>query len=102
MTRYSTPYGAYEIDSAPGQPQIAHCHGFFVTQANRGRKLGHMLKQDQMQTLRHLGYDYATCTVDASNERQRAVLEKAGWQLLGNITNTRTGGITQLWGWHVK
>lgn len=102
MTRYATPYGAYEIDSMPGQPQIAHCHGLLVTPANRGRKLGHMLKQDQMQTLRYLNYDYATCTVDASNDRQRAVLEKAGWQLLGNITNTRTGGITQLWGWHVK
>jgi hypothetical protein len=55
-----------------------------------------------MQTLHTLGYDYATCTTDASNERQRAILEKAGWSLLQNITNSRTGGITQLWGWAVK
>ena len=55
-----------------------------------------------MQTLRYLGYDYATCTIDATNEAQRAVLTKAGWRLLDNITNSRSGGITQLWGWAVK
>ena len=102
MTRYSTPYGAYEIDSVPGQAQVAHCHSLFIRREHRGKGHGHAIKQCQMQTLRELGYDMATCTIDASNDRQRAVLEKAGWQLLGNITNTKTGGITQLWGWHVK
>lgn len=102
MTRYATPYGSYEIDSVPGQPQIAHCHSLFVKREARGKGQGHALKRHQMQNLHGLGYDYATCTIDASNERQRAILEKAGWSLLQNITNSRTGGITQLWGWAVK
>lgn len=102
MTRYSTPYGAYEIDSVPGQPQIAHCHSLFVKREHRGRGHGTALKAHQMNTLRELGYDYATCTTDGSNERQRAVLERAGWSLLQNIPNGRTGGVTQLWGWIVK
>lgn len=102
MTRYATPYGSYEIDSVPGQPQIAHCHSLFVKREVRGKGQGHALKRHQMQNLHGLGYDYATCTIDASNERQRAILEKAGWSLLQNITNSRTGGITQLWGWAVK
>ena len=28
--RFATQFGAYEIDSVPSQPQVAHCHGFFV------------------------------------------------------------------------
>lgn len=102
MTRYATEHGAYEIDSVPGQSQIAHCHSLYVKREHRGKGHGHSLKAHQMNTLRELGYDYATCTTDSGNDRQRAILEQAGWQLLGNITNTKTGGITQLWGWHVK
>lgn len=102
MSRYSTPYGAYEIDSIPGQPQLAHCHSLYVRMEHRGNGKGHALKAHQMQTLRDLGHDYATCTIDAQNERQRAVLEKAGWNLLRNIANSRTGGVTQLWGWNVN
>ena len=101
MTRYATPHGAYEIDSVPGQPQIAHCHGLFVKPHLRGNGHGHALKAHQMQTLRDLGYDYATCTIDAQNDRQRTILMKSGWRLLGNIPNSKAGGITQLWGWHV-
>lgn len=33
--RFATLFGAYEIDSVPGQPQVAHCHGFFVRAACR-------------------------------------------------------------------
>lgn len=42
--RYSTPAGAYEIDSVPSQPQVAHCHGFFVQRELRGHGLAHKLK----------------------------------------------------------
>lgn len=102
MTRYFTDYGYYEIDSKRGQPQIADCHSLHVKQEHRGKGYGHALKDHQMRMLRDLGYDYATCTTDASNERQRAILEKAGWRLKENIPNSRTGGVTQLWGWIVK
>lgn len=101
MTRYATEHGAYEIDSVPGQPQFAHCHSLYVKREHRGKGHGHSLKAHQMQTLRELGYDMATCTIDASNDRQRAVLERAGWSLLRNVPNSRTVGVTQLWGWVV-
>lgn len=102
MTRYATEHGAYEIDSIPGQSQIAHCHSLYIRREHRGKGHGHAIKQRQMQALRELGYDMATCTIDAQNEPQRQILMKAGWRLLSNITNSKTGGITQLWGWHVK
>lgn len=101
MTRYCTEYGAYEIDSVPGQPQLAHCHGFFVAPEHRGKGLGHFLKQEQMQMLASLRYDAATCTVDGSNTAQKRVLESAGWVKAGKFRNGKTGAETEVWFWEV-
>lgn len=101
MTRYATEHGVYEIDSIPGQSQIAHCHSLHIKREHRGKGYGHALKAHQMRTLIELGYNYATCTTDASNAIQRHILEKAGWRLLQNIPNNKTGSTTQLWGWMV-
>lgn len=98
MTRHATVAGCYHIDPMPGQPQVAHCHGFFVPVDRRGLKLGHKLKAHQVSTLAAEHYDYATATVDASNEAQKRVLEKAGFRRLDTFTNTKTGGTTELWG----
>lgn len=98
MTRYATPAGSYHIDPVPGQPQIAHCHGFFVPIDRRGMKLGHMLKEHQMTNLMAEHYDYATATVDVGNDAQKRVLEKSGWKRLDYFTNTKTGSTTELWG----
>lgn len=98
MTRYCTAYGAYEIDSTPGQPQVAHCHSFFVKHEHRGQGLAHGLKKHQNMTLAALGYDFATCTVAASNTAQKRVLEAAGWSQLSRFDNVRTGEMTELWG----
>lgn len=34
MTRYANNAGAFHIEPAPSQPQLAHCHGFFVRHQN--------------------------------------------------------------------
>lgn len=101
MTRYANPFGAFEIDSVPGQPQLAHCHSLFVRPEHRGKGHGLKLKLEQMQVLSGLGYDMGTCTVDAANTRQRSILKSAGWSLLSEFTNRKTGSTTQLWGWVV-
>lgn len=102
MTRYAFPEGVFHIDPVPGQPQIAHCHGFFVPVALRGKGKGKALKQIQMSTLRAGGFDLATCTVDASNEAQQSILKDAGWGFAFSFNNSRTGGITQVWTWRVN
>jgi predicted GNAT family acetyltransferase len=54
--RFATPVGAYEIDSVPSQPQVAHCHAFFVPNDLRGRGLAHILKEStRRQRLRPSG-----------------------------------------------
>ena len=102
MTRYAFPEGVFHIDPVPGQPQIAHCHGFFVPAALRGQGRGKALKKIQMATLRASGFDLATCTVDASNEAQIAILISAGWGCAGSFFNSRTGGNMELWAWVVN
>lgn len=96
--RFAITEGAYEIDSLPSQPQVAHCHGFFVHRELRGQGYAHKLKRHQLITLRHLGYDYATCTVCASNTAQKKVLERAGWSKLIGFTSSKTGEQVELWG----
>ncbi len=71
MTRYAHPEGAYEIDTIPAQPQIAHCQGFFVLADLRGKGNGHVLKRHQMARLASKHYDYATATVDAGNDAHK-------------------------------
>jgi len=53
--RFATAIGAYEIDSVPSQPQVAHCHAFFVPKDLRGRGLAHTLKTHQNVMLAALG-----------------------------------------------
>ena len=98
MTRHATPYGAFNIEPMPSQPQIGLCHGFFVDHALRGRGLGHELKRTQHDALADGYYDYAICTCDSANTAQQRVLTVAGWQLLDHFENSRTGGKTQIWG----
>lgn len=99
--RFSTPAGAYEIDSVPSQPQVAHCHGFFIRHELRGRGLAHGLKAHQGLMLVGLGYDFATCTVCNSNFAQKRVLARAGWASLAAFVSRKTGEEVELWGWSV-
>lgn len=100
--RFSTTAGAYEIESVPSQPQMAHCHAFFVTTDVRGHGYAHHLKRHQKQKLASLGYDFAICTVCGSNTAQKKVLERAGWERLASFFSSKTDEVVELWGWHVK
>jgi hypothetical protein len=99
--RYSYVYGAFSVTPVPAQPQIAHCHGFFVVPEQRGQHFGMKLKEEQMKLLKQDHFDYATCTVDARNTPMRRILEKSGWKFLAAFANSRTGSRSELWGWAV-
>ena len=102
MARFSTQFGAYEIDSTPGQPQVAHCHSLFVFSGVRGSGYGHKLKNHQNAKRAELGYDFATCTVATANMPQLRVLQSAGWVQLSQFKNSRTGEKTEVWGYSVQ
>lgn len=97
MSRYSNAFGAFEIDSLPGQSQVAVCHSFVVPDDMRGKGHGHQLKSLQEIELDIQHYDLAICTVAAGNERQKRVLTKAGWQHLTSFRNRRSSETTELW-----
>lgn len=97
MTRYSNAFGAFEIDSLPGQSQVAVCHAFMVPENMRGQGRSHELKSLQEIELDILYYDFAICTVATANLRQKAVLKKAGWRYLASFKNRRLAEITELW-----
>lgn len=97
MTRYSNPFGAFEIDSLPGQSQVAVCHSFVVPEDQRGHGHAHNLKSLQEIELDIKHYDLAICTVSATNMRQKRVLAKAGWTYLTCFRNRRSSETTELW-----
>jgi L-amino acid N-acyltransferase YncA len=101
MTRHAYPIGAFHIDPIPSQPQVAHCHGFFVPVDMRGKGHGYELKLKQMDELRAAHYDYATATVDGQNGAQIEILKQAGWAHLASFKNSKTGGTTELWGYAI-
>lgn len=96
--RYAKHYGAFEVSSLPGQSQVAVCHSFFVNENQRGKGFAHKLKAKQLGVLQAKSYDYAICTVAASNAAQRAVLAEGGWQKLAEFRNHRSSETTELWG----
>lgn len=98
MTRFANNVGAFHVEPAPSQPQLAHCHGFFVRHDVRRRGHGQTLKAQQMQIIADLGYDFAICTVDSENQAQLSILDQAGWKKLADFHNSKTGGTTELWG----
>lgn len=97
MARHASRYGAYEIDSLPGQSQVAVCHSFVVPEDRRGQGFGHLLKAEQACDIEGQHYDFALCTVSASNVRQKRVLIGAGWQYLTSFRNRRSSETTELW-----
>jgi GNAT superfamily N-acetyltransferase len=102
MTRYAFEQGAFCIDELPNQPQIAHCHSFFVHLHLRGKGLAKALKAEQNRILREQGYNYAQCTTAGDNHAQHAVLEASGWRPVARFENSRSGGNTIIWGWQVQ
>lgn len=98
MTRSYCAFGAFEIDSLPGQPQVAVCHSFVVPEGTRGNGNGHALKSLQNCVLQAAKYDFAICTVAAGNAAQKRILTKAGWVRLASFRNRRSCETTELWG----
>jgi len=98
MTRHIDQSGAFEITSMPGQPNLACCHSFFVSEQQRGHGKGKALKEAQRRTLRAMHYDFAINTVSANNGAMKRVLELAGWKKLAEFRNKRLSETTEIWG----
>lgn len=96
--RHSLNYGTFEIDSLPGNSQIAMCHHFLVRKEFRGKGLGHDLKKWQDEVLNRYHYGYAIATVAAHNTAQIKCMEASGWKLLDEFHNDRHGEFTTIWG----
>jgi len=99
MTRFAAKDGAFEIDSLPSQCQVAICHGFYIKPDSRGQGAAHTLKQYQNDCIKDLGYNYAICTVVASNMAQKRVLTRQGWIKLTDFYSERQDEDVEIWGY---
>lgn len=97
MARQWTDEGAYEVISLPNQTQAAFCYGFVIPVSKRNKGAGTALKGVQSAMLSDMKYDYAMCTVDASNDGMKKILESSGWKRIDQFFNTRSNGYTEVW-----
>ena len=95
--RYTTDFAVFEIDTLPGNPQVAITHSFFVKSPCRGSGKGKAAKLAQNDTIKSLGYDSAICTVRSDNEAQKAILKYAGWRFSHWFFDQKQLTMVELW-----
>lgn len=87
-----------ELTTLPGCSQVVVSHGVFVPPKSRGNGIG---KQGQLKRLRlmeELGYDYALCTVESTNDAQIHILTSNGWKKLSSFKSSKTGHKVYIFG----
>ena len=95
--RYTTISAVFEIDTFPGNSQVAITHSFFVKPRCRGFGKGKAAKLEQNDIIKRLGYDSAICTVRSDNEAQKAILRHAGWRFSHQFYDQKQLTMVELW-----
>ena len=93
------PVASCEVSSLPGNGQVAVFHHNFVSPLLRGKGWGKTANNwfvDHMKN--ELLYNYAICTVEASNLPQLIIMEKCGWKKLDQFISSKTGNEVILFG----
>lgn len=96
--RFANEYGACEIDTLPGSPQIAVSHAVFIYPENRGTGKGTLNHMLRLNRLKNMGYNYVLATMRAGNAREEAILVKNEWRKLDQFVSSATGNTVILWG----
>lgn len=80
-----------EVDSLPGCSQVAVIHSAFVVPHMRRRGVGERAHQKRLTDLKeNFLYDAAICTVCSENEAEIKILERNGWECVGNFLSRKT------------
>lgn len=101
MSRYSNEYGACEIDSLPGSPQVAVSHAVFIQPEFRGKGIGNQNHRLRLRRLKEMHYDCVICTVRGDNDKEKRNLSDNGWHFLMRFQSSNTNHQVELWGRNV-
>ena len=96
--RFSTKEGFYELNPFPGCNQVVISNHAFIAAEHRGMGLGKKQHTDRLEKIKELHYDYALCSVNASNRKEIHILNTNGWKLLDTFHNKETTNMVELWG----
>ena len=95
--RYGTPWGAFEISSMPGSPQLGVSHGLFVVGSVRGRGYGKLQHEMVLARAREMRYDALVATVREDNAAEEKILQGAGWVKVFTFTSAARDTRVGLW-----
>jgi L-amino acid N-acyltransferase YncA len=86
------------LTTVAGCPAMVISHGTIVPVDKRGKGHGTRAHRERLEEMRNMGYNYAICTVAASNEAQVKILESHGWLCIAGFPNNHTGNDVRLYG----
>lgn len=96
--RFATDKSARNLDALPGCNQVCVSHGAFMFKGTRGQGHGTQEQKYALNMMKDLHYDYALCTVRATNVAQRAIMEKNGWSTLDQFKSSYSDEYIILYG----
>lgn len=86
------------IDPLPGSTQVAVFHSAFVLPQYRNQGIGGFAHKARLQLAKDQLYDFAICTVDATNKYQIRNLTANDWSVRGSFTSKKTGHLVLIYG----
>ena len=86
----------FALQQMPGCCGLLVSTGSFVNVRYRNKGIGHRLNQFRQQLAHQLGYSALICTDVHSNDPQRKILKKNGFQDIYQFTNARTGNVLDI------
>jgi RimJ/RimL family protein N-acetyltransferase len=96
--RFANEFGACEITTLPGSPQVAVSHAVFIFPEHRGKGHGAKNHNLRLKRLKQMGYNYVICTVANANEAEKHILKTNGWNELASFDSSQTIHKVHLYG----
>lgn len=84
------------------------CNGIVISSSvsinskHRGKGYGSLFCELRERIANLLGYSMITCTVVESNEPQKRIMAKRGWEILHKFQNRKTGNVILLYGKNIS
>ncbi len=95
---YDYHVASFQLDHMVGCGGILLSHGSYVVLSQQGKGLGSLMQEMKLWIAGQLEVGQLLATVVAGNEAEEGLLEKHGWQKLGQpFRNVHTENTVQMW-----
>ena len=88
----------YSLAGLPGCPAVAISHYAYVNPEHRGKGVGQLRHEERLRIAEVAGCGLIICTVNSTNDVEKHILSKNGWDHLTTFRNEHQDSWVELWG----